>query len=369
MEEAGLDVLLMQTTNDTAGGYGRYFTDVPTFVQAYTVIFPRDSEMTVIHHGPRDVDEVPHPGDAEPCRGVERRISNAAFPSIGYTALYDARSAVSVLAPRRYRSIGIVGPGQMSYAFGTHVRRELGDPAFVDATDLVDQIKAVKSAEEQEAVRACARLQDAVMDEALAIVRPGIRERDVVAEARRAAHALGSEQGVYLIGSAPRGRVPTLNAPYQQGRTLDSGDILLLLLECNGPGGFYTELGRLCVLGQIPAELDEEFAFALEAQRFTISLLRPGASPGEIWVQYADFMRAHGREPERRIHAHGQGYDYVERPLIRDDETMPLEAGMNIACHPLSERRGAISWSCDNWLINAAGSERVHSFAQRVISL
>jgi hypothetical protein len=59
-------------------------------------------------------------------------------------------------------------------------------------------------------------------------------------------------------------------------------------------------------------------------------------------------MRAHGRELEQRLHAHGQGYDYVERPLIRDDETMRLEAGMNIT---------------DD------GGRRLHSFVQQVISI
>lgn len=369
MEDAGLDVLLMQGSNDIAGGCGRYFTDVPTYAPPYTVIFPRAGEMTVIEHGPRGVDDVP--ADDAAYRGVARRISNASFSSVAYTALYDARSAVSVLASHGYRSIGIVEPGQMSYAFGAHVQREITGATFVDATDLVDRIKAVKSPEEQDAIRACARLQDAVMEAALAVVEPGIHERDVVAEARRAAHALGSEQGLYFVGSAEWGRAPMLNEPYAQGRMLRDGDVLVLLVECNGPGGFYTELGRTCVLGEVPPELDEEFAFALEAQRYTISLVQPGASPAEIWRQYADFMRAHGREPERRLHAHSQGYDYVERPLIRDDETMPLEAGMNITCHPLSQRRGIISFTCDNWLIDpgTGGARRIHSFAQEVASV
>ena len=369
MADAGVDVLLLQTSNDIAGGYGRYLTDVPTFVQPFTVVFPRKGSMTVIHHGPRGVDESLPPESDGLLRGVGRVISNAAFPSIGHTALYDARSAVAVLAPHRRDTIGLVGPGQMAHAFGEHVRRELAGATFVDATDLVDRVKAVKSEEEQEAIRACARLQDAVMEAALAVVRPGIRERDVVAEARRAAHALGSEQGVYLAGSAPPGVPPSLNPPHRQARALEEGDVLAVLVECNGPGGYYTELGRICVLGDVPAELEEEHAFALEAQRFTTALLRPGASPAEIWEEYNAFLRDNSREPERRVHAHGQGYDYVERPLIRDDETMLLEDGMNLACHPLAVRDGMLSWACDNWLIGSDGcGERLHSFPQRIVS-
>jgi hypothetical protein len=32
--------------------------------------------------------------------------------------------------------------------------------------------------------------------------------------------------------------------------------------------------------------------------------------------------------PETRLYAHGQGYDMVERPLIRADESMWFEEGM-----------------------------------------
>jgi len=35
-------------------------------------------------------------------------------------------------------------------------------------------------------------------------------------------------------------------------------------------------------------------------------------------------MRSRGLPAELRLYAHGQGYDLVERPLIRADETMNL---------------------------------------------
>jgi hypothetical protein len=44
--------------------------------------------------------------------------------------------------------------------------------------------------------------------------------------------------------------------------------------------------------------------------------------------------KKHGLPPELRLYAHGQGYDIVERPLIRRDETMAIETGMNLAVHP-----------------------------------
>ena len=41
----------------------------------------------------------------------------------------------------------------------------------------------------------------------------------------------------------------------------------------------------------------EEHEFVLEAQRFCLERLRPGAVCADIWEAYNDFMRAHGRPP------------------------------------------------------------------------
>jgi len=50
MKDAGIDVLIMQNTNQFLGGYVKWFTDVPAF-NGYptTVMFPADDEMTVIN--------------------------------------------------------------------------------------------------------------------------------------------------------------------------------------------------------------------------------------------------------------------------------------------------------------------------------
>lgn len=144
---------------------------------------------------------------------------------------------------------------------------------------------------------------------------------------------------------------------------------MALLIESDGPGGFYTELGRMCVLGEVPERLAEEFDFALEAQRMTVELLRPGAAPAEVWHAYNTYMREHGRPQERRLHSHGQGHDFVERPLVRFDETLPIAADMNLACHPTFDHDGTTAFLCDNFRVSATGpAERLHAFPQEISS-
>jgi len=256
----------------------------------------------------------------------------------------------------------------MSYALGGYLEHAMPHAQFIEVSDLVDGIKAIKSDEEKALIRASARLQDEVIAVAFDAVEPGKKESDITAVARRAAHELGSEAGIFLSCSGPIGAPSPLGQRHRQNRVLRGGDVFALLVEVDGPGGMYTEIGRTCTLGPAPTQVVDELEFALTAQRFTLDLLRPGAHCKDIWAAYNEFMREHGRPEERRIHCHAQGYDLVERPFVRCDETMTVEQDMNFACHPTYVQNGFMSWICDNYLIDADGpGERLHTFPQRIV--
>ena len=138
----------------------------------------------------------------------------------------------------------------------------------------------------------------------------------------------------------------------------------------SGAGGFYTELGRTCVLGKASQEMKDEFDFVIQAQKFTASLLKPGAVPKDIFAAYNQYMRENGRPEEKRVHCHGQGYDMVERPLIRGDETMAIASNMVLSAHPTYVTERTYSWACDNFLVGETGvTERLHRFAQKIFEL
>ena len=65
-----------------------------------------------------------------------------------------------------------------------------------------------------------------------------------------------------------------------------------------------------------------------------LSLLRPGVPAREVAAAHDRYMQARGLPEETRLYCHGQGYDMVERPLVRADDAMTVEAGMCLAVHP-----------------------------------
>jgi Xaa-Pro aminopeptidase len=368
MAREKIDVLLMQNNNDHMGGYVKWFTDMPaTNGYPNTVIFPRDDEMTVVCQGPFGGSETTAQGDLK-WRGVKQIFTTPSYASAHYTRDYDPELAARALKPFARGTIGYVGTYQMSYALLDFVQRTFPEAKYVDVSEMVDRIKVVKSPEEMELIKRAAAMQDGAMAAAFAAVKPGMRDVEVAAVAQHYSLCHGSENGIYLCASMPLGKPSKFGNRHVQNRVIQEGDQIALLVEDNGPGGMYTELGRSCVVGaKVPQEMKDELAFCMEARKFTLDLLKPGTPCKEIWDAFNDFMHKNGRPEEARLYCHGQGYDLVERPLVRNDEPMTIEKDMNIVVHPTYIYGGYLNWLCDNYLIGGNGpGDRLHQFPEEV---
>ncbi|AZG06989.1 aminopeptidase P family protein [Pigmentiphaga sp. H8] len=370
MDELGIDALVMQNSNDWLGGYVKWFTDRPA-TNAYprAIVFPRDGRMVSVEQGPTGgIREVP-PDDVVD-RGVEKIVFTPSYASIHYTGTYDAELVQAELRRRGYKTVGLVGTACMYHDFCAHLKQTAGSVRFVDATDMVDHIKAIKSADEIEAIGRMAAMQDEVLQALARHIRPGMKDFEVAAYAQYAGQLRGSEQGLFIGSSSPAGRAAMYKPRHLQGREMREGDSFTLLIENNGPGGYYGELARTFVLGKASQELLDTMALLVEAQRHTLDHLKPGAMPADILAAHNAFMRARGMREETRLYAHGQGYDMVERPLIREDETMPIAAGMNIVVHPGHATPSVFTTVCDNYIIGADGpGECLHKTPKTIIEL
>ena len=373
MDQEEIDVLLMQNNNDHMGGYTKYVTDAPaTNGYPNTVIFPRDDFMTQVHQGPFDLDRELDPSGSDGFhRGVKRMLTTPSYESAPYTRDYDPELACKALEPYKADTIGLVGTYQMSHALVDYVKKTFPTAKYVEASGLMDGIKVIKSAEELDFIKDTAAQQVASMQAIISQIEPGMRDSDAAAIALYEGNKLGSEQGIYLCQSYKYGAPAAIGPRHLQGRIIEDGDIFNMLVENNGAGGYYTEIGRTIVVGAPPKgalrELEDELAFTLEAQRLTLGRLKPGTPSSEVWDVFNKFMRENGREAENRLYCHGQGYDLVERPLIRNDETMCIEQNMNIVCHPGHMTSNIWSWICDNYIIGDDGpGDSIHNLPQKI---
>jgi Xaa-Pro aminopeptidase len=369
MREHGIQALVAYGTEDWLGGHARWFTDIPTH-NGYgrTVVFHLDDLMTVVEQGNfggrREL-----AGKDPYHRGVGEIVSTSYFSSVHYTTAYQAEIVRDEFSKRGYKTIGFVVPGTMPHQLVKTIVDGLDGVKVVDITDQIDRLIAIKSEAELDLLRQCAEMQDAIFQKVLKTIKPGMRDVDVTAMAYAEGWVRGSSQGIYLGGSAPLGSPSPLLGRHFQDRELQKGDHLSFLIEVNGPGGYFTEVGRTIVLGKASQELKDNFAAAMEAQDYSASLLKPGASCRDVAKAHDDFMKSKGLPPELRLYAHGQGYDMVERPLIRADEPMTIEPGMCLAVHPNYMLQNLFMIVCDNYIVSGNSTDRIHRTERRIFEV
>ena len=363
-EKDKLDCLIMQNNNQYLGGYVRYFTDIPT-ENSYptTVIFPLNDDLTIITHGGKPSPQRPPQWATH---GVKECINLPYIPTLNYTNTMDAKAAVDTLKRLNVKSLGFVAKAFMSPVMYEYIKENLSGVTFKDATNLVDEIKAVKSEEEIQLIKKTAEMQDIVFGAVLAMIRPGVREYELRSEIQRLCTNWGSEEQLFMIGSAPAGTPVTQMTTFYQNRTLQYGDSICVLLEVNGAGGFYTELSRTVCIGEAPKSLLKLWPDTVELQDKTAELLKPGVESVELIKAHNKTLAKMGYPLEARLYAHGQGYDLVERPGIQPEETMTIKVGMNIAVHPRTVSKEAYAFCCDNYIVTDSGAVRIHKTPREV---
>jgi len=369
LQQRGLDALIVQNARDFTGGYVKWFTDVPAYYPR-TVIFHCSDLMTVVEHGARGRRRTLSGDDSEN-PGVGEIITTSAFPSVEYTQTYDAEAVCGELSRRGYRKIGLVAAQGMPHGFVASLESRLfGRAELSDETDFIDRVKAVKSREEIALIKRTAEMQDVVFSKVLSHIKPGMRDLELAALAQYQGQLLGSEQGIFLGMSARLGQPAFFAQRHFQGRTLLPNDHMSLLIENNGAGGFYTELSRTIVWGKASQELMEGFEIVKDAQQHTLRKLKPGALCREIFLAHNEFLKQKGVPQESRIYAHSQGYDLIERPLIRSDESMAIEQGMNMSVHPSYATNSMHAHICDNYLVEEQGaSDCLHKTPKQIFEL
>jgi|SRR5580704_8933396 Xaa-Pro aminopeptidase len=352
------------------GGYFRWFTGTTSATSyAQVVIFPTDDLMTLVHHGEL-CGETVHDGSYAGHPGVGRRFTTASFPSAFYCNSLEADIIAREIRKAGYRRLGLVGAGAAYHGFIAGLHALLREFAFIDFSEEIDRIKAVKSAYDVSCIRRSAAMQDEILAKTLPHIRPGMRDFEILSYSHYVGSLLGSEGGYFLGSSAPYGQPALQRLRAFQGRSFRDGDVFIWQCENSGPEGFYTHMSRPIVFGKAPQAVVDAVEAVVEAENFLARLLRPAASCADIFAEYDAYLKERGFPEERRLACHGQGYETVERPLVRHDETMNIHANMNIGMHPYVVKKGISMVLTDNFLTHAGGeAELLHKSSRTIIEL
>lgn len=203
---------------------------------------------------------------------------------------------------------------------------------LIPVENFVDTIRAVKDEEEIASIRKAAEIADLAFMHLKTLIKPGIKEQDLVAEFDyfvRKKGAKTSFEPIILYGeesSLPHG--------ISGSREIKSKGILLIDYGAMY-NGYCSDATRTFYLGKPFKEYTKLYNIVLKAQEEAESAIRPGVSAGEIDRIAREVITKEGFG-EKFIHStgHGVGLEIHEYPRLYKGNNEILEEGMVITVEP-----------------------------------
>jgi Xaa-Pro aminopeptidase len=203
----------------------------------------------------------------------------------------------------------------------------------VATTGAVEGLRAVKDADEQEAIRRSAALIQPVLERVAATGLVGRTEREVAWSIQEAFHDLGAEGPSFpsIVASHERGAQPHA----EPGDDLIGPDTLVTIDLGSVLDGYCSDCTRTFATGTVPQELRDAYAVCLEAQLAAMEGIRAGLAGAEVDAIARDIIDAagHGEHFGHGL-GHGVGLEVHEEPRLSALSSATLEPGMVVTVEP-----------------------------------
>ena len=274
MQERELNVLLVYG----AGRYHNqqnlmYLSNYVDTLQAY-VVFPLEDEPILLVNGIWHLPNAREMSAIKDVRWGGPRMAEVAAECIRETGNESAR-------------IGLVGVDSwrqvtMPYTHYEKLRSELPQAEFIEATELLESVRSIRSDEEIEAVQLGAALTDGAFEAVKAEVQAGVTEVELLAAAKYYAECHGGRVVAGLLGATSMDE-PNMAYPWPNptDRAIQPGDVILSEFSI-ALAGYSGQLIRPIFFGD-PNELYQRlFDVAVSVYEGVREALRPGNTDDDV---------------------------------------------------------------------------------------
>jgi len=257
------------------------------------------------------------------CPGVKVELQKGAlFPALG-----------EWLRQHRIRRAGF-DPGQWTVVQLKAAKKAAGMKCRTEeAGGIVERLRMKKDPRELSLMRKAAILAGEVMEKAIQVLRPGVRESEVAAEIEYHMKRLGASGPSFetIVASGKRAALPharPTSKPLRKNElvVLDLGAIL---------GHYCSDMTRTVYLGRAPRRIREWYHAVNEARAAAVAMVSPGVTGGEVDAAARDVLKKNGLD-QYFVHStgHGVGLEVHEDPRVARGQAIRLEAGNVITIEP-----------------------------------
>jgi len=285
----------------------RYLTHIGGHQTEVAVVFPLSGEVTAFVRGGNEIEWWRIAQDwLSDIRASRRSWGEPVIERMKELQLDGGRIGVSGLSGLPRAPEGTVVAGIFE-----KVRRAFPGARFENATELLQESRAVKGTEEIVWIERAAEILDRVVLTLLAKAKPGVMETEMVATIWHTIIANGGDYPSMTHWGAGAG-VPWACRIAPQ-RALQAGDMINTELEAKY-GGYIAQTVQAASLGRISPDLKRAFDASVRVFGELINFMRPGVSFRDIVLLYQKLVRDSGHTP-RGMLLHGRGLG-EDRPQV-----------------------------------------------------
>ncbi len=232
-------------------------------------------------------------------------------------------------------TMGVSGLDLLPIRLLEQLQKSFPGLALVSITDMVNQIRLIKSSDELDCVRRSAALGDKAYETFLESVRDGRNAYEIMADVERTVKQGGAEDNFMIIGV---GGVDVMAMAPPTDRVPIKGDQVLTEITPYIEG-YCAQICRTCVKGKPTRAQLKGFDIFLKSEEEAIKIMKPGVSVAEVAKAQNDVFRTHGfgdyvTVQYTRTRGHGLGLWQSEPPIINEESKAVLKENMVLIVHP-----------------------------------
>jgi Xaa-Pro aminopeptidase len=203
---------------------------------------------------------------------AEAQVSGAEVVRCGVTVANEALEAVAAMP---FERMGYEA-ANLTVSALDKLTTQLSGKQLIKTEALVEDLRLIKDDSEIAAVQAACALTDALFDEILGFIKPGVREVDIALELEYQMRKRGAQEVGFasIIASGANGAKPHAGA---SEKMVEAGDFVTLDFGAR-LNGYNSDITRTVAVGAISNEQRSVYDVVLKAQEAAVAALRPGIS-------------------------------------------------------------------------------------------
>jgi len=205
------------------------------------------------------------------------------------------------------------------------VEDRLAGTTLVPAYQMFRQARMVKGSDEVAALEKAALIAEEGIAAVLAMLRPGVTEREAARVYEQEVVRKGAEPFFTVVTIGERAALADV---YPTDRALRPGELVRFDLGCL-VGPYRSDISRTAVLGKPSDKQARYYAAILAGERAAIAAMKPGVPVSQLFDLAVHVTRENGLPHYQRHHVgHGIGLEPYDPPTINATTNTALEAGM-----------------------------------------